>query len=140
MLQQGTNEAGNTKEHYLLHGEKRRPRGRIRHNTAPVHYCTQTIHYCCRQVQILLLHSQRFPCFLPERGASATLFELRTRRTPKSRCIIYKRATQLISTNILTFGKCEVYHQIITETGTQPPASINSNPSPFALNNANTFP
>lgn len=79
--------------------------------------------------------------FLLELEAFATLYELRTRRTPKSRCIIYKSAyLSVISANILTFWKCEIYHRIITQAETQPPASINSNPPPIVLNNANTFP
>lgn len=79
--------------------------------------------------------------FSLELEAFATLYELRTRRTPKSRCIIYKSSyLSVISANILTFWKCEVYHRIITQAGTQPPASINSNPPPIVLNNANAFP
>lgn len=144
MLQQGTNEAENTKAHYLLQGKKHSPRGRIRHNTASVHYCTHTHTH-----STLLLLSGANPItsiatifmFLLELEAFATLYELRTRRTPKSRSIIYKSAfLSVISANILTFWKCEVYHRIITQAGTQPAASINSNPPPIVLNNANTFP
>lgn len=76
--------------------------------------------------------------FSLELEAFATLYELRTRRTPKSRCIIYKSAhLSVISANILTFWKCEVYHRIMEHSLGHP---INSNLPPIVLNNANTFP
>lgn len=139
MLQQGTNEAENTKAHYLLQ-RKSSPRARMRQHG------TRT--FLHTDITLLLLSGAnpitsiaRIFVFLLELEAFATLYELRTRMTPKSRCIIYRSAClSVISAHILTFWKCEVYHGIITQTGTQPSASINSNPPPIVLNNANTFP
>lgn len=84
---------------------------------------------------------QKIFMFLLELEAFATLYELPTRGTPKSRCIIYKSSyLSLIPANILTFWKREVYRWIITQAGTQPPATIKPNPPPIVLNNAKAFP
>lgn len=87
MLQQGTNEAGNTKEHYLLQGKKYSLR-----RVALQSYIIATVH----KHTTLLLLSDESPItpilmifmFLPELEDYVTLCKFHSPGTRESHCII----------------------------------------------------
>lgn len=162
MLQQGTNEAGNTKEHYLLQ-EKSAAWGGV--DTVAQHsYITVHKH------NTLLLLSDENPItpilmifmFLPELEDFVTLYKFHTPRTRKSHCMIYKTArlsewkwgcAVLFRRIFWHFGNVGFTTQSDHNRGTQenaytPPGKTEDGSNqfkpplhmPVVLNNASTFP
>lgn len=137
MLQQGTNEAEKHKSALFITRKQAQPEGAdtAQQGTRTLLYTNNTLLLLSGANPITSLAT--ISMFSPEWGAFAALYERCTRRTPKSRCIIYKRAQLRLFWRISWHLGLPPDHN---RDRNAPPGIHQFKPSPFVLNNASTFP